>query len=62
MSKELACPKCGNTQLTANKKGFRLSKALIGGVIFGGVGLLAGFFGSNKIKNTCLNCGHSWTI
>jgi hypothetical protein len=22
--------------------------------------LLGGFLGSNKIKITCLNCGHSW--
>lgn len=58
---EIRCPKCGSTQLTANKKGFGLGKALIGGVIFGGVGLLGGFLGSNKIKITCLNCGHSWT-
>lgn len=59
MSIELACPKCGSTQLTANKKGFGLGKALIGGAKFGGVGLLAGFLGNNKIRITCLNCGHS---
>lgn len=57
----IRCPKCGSTQLTANKKGFGLVKALIGGAIFGSVGLLGGFLGSKKIKITCLNCGHSWT-
>lgn len=57
----IRCPKCGSTQLTANKKGFGLVKALIGGAIFGSVGLLGGFFGSKKIKITCLHCGHSWT-
>ena len=54
---EIRCPKCGSTQLTANKKGFGLGKALI----FGGVGLLGGFLGSNKIKIICLNCRHLWT-
>lgn len=57
----IRCPKCGSTQLTANKKGFGLVKALIGGAIFGSVGLLGGFLGSKKIKITCLHCGHSWT-
>jgi hypothetical protein len=43
--------------LTANKKGFSGGKALVGGVLTGGVGLLAGTIGSNKIKITCLACG-----
>lgn len=51
------CPKCGSTQITANKKGFSGTKAVAGAVITGGIGLLAGTIGSNKIKITCLNCG-----
>ena len=57
---EIKCPKCGSTQLTANKKGFGLGKAAIGGILTGGIGLLGGFIGSGKVVITCLKCGHSW--
>ena len=56
------CPKCGSDQLSANKKGFGVGKAVAGAVLTGGVGLLAGFIGSQKIYVTCLACGHQWTI
>ena len=58
--KQIECPMCSSTQLTANKKGFGLGKAAIGGILTGGIGLLGGFIGSGKVKITCLNCGHSW--
>lgn len=54
------CPICRSQQLTANKKGFGLGKAIGGAILTGGVGLLAGFIGSGKVKITCLKCGHSW--
>ena len=54
------CPKCRSSQLSADKKGFGAGKALIGGVLTGGVGLLAGFIGSKKIMITCRKCGHQW--
>jgi len=57
--KPLKCS-CGSTQLTADKKGFGLGKAAIGGIAFGPIGLLGGFLGSGKIKVTCLKCGRSW--
>ena len=60
--KEITCPKCGSDQLSANKKGFGVGKAVAGAVLTGGVGLLAGFIGSRKIYVTCLACGHQWTI
>ena len=56
----LRCPNCRSTYITANKKGFGLGKALVGGVLTGGVGLLAGFIGSGKVKCTCLKCGYEW--
>ena len=56
----LRCPYCGSTYITANKKGFGLGKALVGGFLTGGVGLLAGFIGSGKVKCTCLKCGQEW--
>ncbi len=60
MEDEIKCPRCGSKQLTANKKGFGLGKALVGGVLLGGIGLLGGFLGSGKVKITCLKCGYSW--
>ena len=54
---EIRCPRCNSNQLTANKKGFSGKKAVVGGLLTGGVGLLAGTIGSNKIKITCLACG-----
>jgi hypothetical protein len=57
---KLLCPKCGSDQLTANKKGFSGKKAVAGELLIGPVGLLAGTLGSNKIKITCLSCGHQF--
>lgn len=54
------CPNCSSTQITAQKKGFGAGKAVAGAVLFGGVGLLGGFFGSKKVLLTCLNCGKQW--
>jgi len=57
---QICCPKCGSNQLSANKKGFSGKKAVAGAVLTGGIGLLAGTIGSNKIIITCLNCGHQF--
>jgi len=57
---QLHCPKCKSTQLTWQKKGFGLMGAAVGGILMGGVGLLAGFVGSGNVKITCLKCGHVW--
>ena len=57
--KSVCCPKCGSTQLTTNKKGYSLGKAIAGGVITLTpiVGIATGLIGKNKIIITCLNCG-----
>lgn len=61
MSNDLIkCPKCGSTQLTTTKKGFSGKKAVVGGLLTGGIGILAGTIGSNKIKINCIACGNSW--
>ena len=60
MSNEIQCPKCGSNQLHASKKGFSGKKAVAGAVLTGGVGLLAGTIGSNKIQITCLACGRTF--
>ena len=57
MEEKIKCPRCGSEQLTANKHGFSLGKAAAGFVLTGGVGLVAGAHGSNKIDITCLKCG-----
>lgn len=56
------CLKCNSTQLHSDTKGFSAGKALVGGVLTGGIGLLAGFIGSRKIYLTCLNCGHQFML
>jgi RNA polymerase subunit RPABC4/transcription elongation factor Spt4 len=56
----IRCPRCGSTQVTANKKGFGVGKALVGGFLTGGVGLLAGFLGSGEVMVTCVKCGKQW--
>jgi DNA-directed RNA polymerase subunit RPC12/RpoP len=53
----MACPRCKSIHLHYDKKGFSGRKALVGGVLTGGIGLLAGTIGSNKIRITCLKCG-----
>lgn len=57
---KLYCPRCGSSQLVANKKGFGAGKAVTGALLTGGIGLLAGFIGSGKVKVTCLRCGSKW--
>ena len=57
---KLYCPHCGSSQLTANKKGFGAGKAVTGALLTGGIGLLAGFIGSGKVKVTCLKCGRTF--
>lgn len=60
MEAQIQCTKCRSTQLSANKKGFSGKKAVAGAVLTGGIGLLAGTLGSNKIIITCLNCGNQF--
>ena len=54
------CPKCYSPNLSANKRGFKFGRALVGGVLTLGVGVLAGAAGKNKVEVTCLKCGHKW--
>lgn len=57
---QVQCPKCGSQQLSAHKKGFSGKKAVVGGLLTGGLGLMAGTIGSNKIIITCLACGNEF--
>lgn len=39
------CKKCGSTSISGNKRGYSL---------------MTGLIGANKVKITCMNCGHQW--
>lgn len=54
------CPKCGSTQISADKKGFGVGKAVIGAAVAGPIGLVGGNIGAKKVRITCLKCGNSW--
>lgn len=59
-SGEAYCPKCYSTSITGQKKGFGIGKAVVGGALTGGLGLMAGNIGARKIRCTCMKCGYSW--
>lgn len=57
----VSCPKCKGTQISANKKGFGLGKAVAGTVLLNPlIGIGAGMVGKNKIYLSCMHCGHQW--
>lgn len=55
------CPMCGESNgwklIDTSKKGFNAKNAIIGGVLLGGVGLVAGFSGKKKSTYQCVKCG-----
>ena len=57
---EIRCPKCNPNQLTANKKGFSGKKAVVGGLLTGGIWLLPWIIGINTVKITCLVCSNEF--
>ncbi|WP_313374273.1 hypothetical protein [Chishuiella sp.] len=56
----IKCPKCQSEQITSHKNGFGISKAILGALTFGGIGIVAGSIGKNKVNNHCMNCGYKW--
>jgi predicted lipid-binding transport protein (Tim44 family) len=65
MFEGLRCPKCGGSNLVAEKRGFNAVKGVAGGLVGGlllgplgalGGGALAGTASQNEIYLTCLAC------
>jgi hypothetical protein len=56
------CPNCSSKELSVNKKGYGLGKAAAGLILTGGIGLMAGLVGKNKLYGGCHICGHTWNI
>lgn len=52
------CSNCGSDQLVIQKRGFDVEKAIIGDLIAGPIGILAGNIESNDSVVTCLICGN----
>jgi predicted RNA-binding Zn-ribbon protein involved in translation (DUF1610 family) len=58
---DIKCPKCGSTQIHADKRGFKAGRAIAGTLIAGPlVGAASGAVGKNKITITCLACGNQF--
>jgi RNA polymerase subunit RPABC4/transcription elongation factor Spt4 len=58
----LCCPMCGSRQVTVYKKGYDLTTGVLGGLVAGNIGLLAGFLGHNDLRGACLTCGYKWDL
>lgn len=56
-----ACPRCGGTMTPVSERqgGFSGGKAVVGGVLLGPVGLLAGALGKKKVLYCCKACGYT---
>ena len=54
------CPMCGESDgwrlIDTTKKGFNAKNAIVGGVLLGAVGLVAGAFGNKKSLYVCKKC------
>lgn len=63
---KMVCPKCKSTNIQVmgnNKKGFSVGKAVVGGLLTGGIGTLAGFAGKKgKYDVFCMDCGHRFQV
>lgn len=60
----VSCPRCSSRKISVvnEKKAFDAKKAIIGGVLTGGIGLAAGFLGKKVDFYLCNQCGHKWEV
>ena len=54
-SDKTTCPKCHGHHVHIDKKGYGLKKGVIGAILLGPVGLIAGKHKSNQLRYTCLD-------
>lgn len=58
---KIVCPRCNSDQISAQKQGFKLGRAvagtIVGGLVLGG---LLGAIGSGNVELVCMTCGHCW--
>ncbi len=59
--RKIRCPRCHSTNVQAlgnDRKAFSVGKSGIGAILFGWIGLIAGFAGKKgKYEFYCPNCG-----
>lgn len=57
------CPVCGEKDgwkfVETSRRGFSAGKAVVGGMLFGPLGLLVGIMGKRKVLFCCRKCGFS---
>lgn len=58
--KIVRCPACGSSDYEVFENGFSIGKAVLGTLIAGTPGALAGFSGANNRYRVCSVCGHKW--
>ena len=56
----LHCPNCHSTDIYIDKKGYSLVKGVVGALLIGPLGLIAGKQHSNRLRYTCRHCGYQW--
>lgn len=54
------CPKCFSTYLRTDNKGFSFGKAIVGSIVLGPLGILAGGLGMKNARVVCNKCGHKF--
>lgn len=54
------CPWCHSANVQFKKQGYSLLQGFIGLLLIGPLGLLVGFWHSNRIHFKCFGCGYRW--
>jgi hypothetical protein len=54
------CPRCLSTDISGEKRGFSISRALVGNNVVPVLGMMLGALGADTVECKCLKCGHTW--
>lgn len=52
------CSKCGCKDYQLVKRGYNLKKGVVGGLFTGGIGLVFGLHGKDRMEKVCVKCGY----